>query len=255
VRRCGASTGCAALCHAADKMMRRKGKEKTRKEKKRPIRLWAGIGLVPLVLFAVGLAGWQYHKQPQFCALCHLMDPYLASWTGERVSETDGSPLLVKVHADEGDVCLDCHEPTLAQQIDELKMYISDDYRDPPRERRFGEEECFKCHEHATREDLIERTKDYEVVFNVTGEFLKRLEAQGEYRLGDEGPINPHDYPTDVQNSVDPHAEGSPQLECNRCHKMHRESPGLDYCFGCHHSGTFAPCDTCHEARTRSVDE
>jgi hypothetical protein len=220
--------------------------------RKRQIFRWAGIGFVPVVLLVAGFAGWQYHQTPGFCALCHLMDPYLQSWTGERVSETDGEPLLVKLHADEGDVCLDCHEPTLQQQVEELWMYLRDEYRDPPRERKFSKEECLKCHEHASREELIELTQDYEIQFNVTGEFLKRLEAQDKYRLGEEGPINPHDYVVDPQNTEDPHAEGSPLPACYRCHKMHRESPGIDYCFTCHHSGTFGPCDTCHEPRTRT---
>lgn len=223
--------------------------------KRKLVRVLAGLGVALIVLVAAGFAGWKYHEKPQSCGLCHLMHTYIATYTGAIVSEKDGSPLMAKVHADEGDTCLDCHEPTLNQQFAELKMYISGDYRDPPRMRKYGEEECFKCHEHPNREDLIERTKDYEIVYNVTGEFLRRLEAQSTYKLSEEGPINPHDYPTDVQNVTDPHAEGSPQLECNRCHKSHRESPGIDYCFTCHHSGTFAPCNTCHEARTRSAGE
>jgi len=33
-----------------------------------------------VVLGGVGAAGfWQYHEQPQFCATCHIMEPYLES--------------------------------------------------------------------------------------------------------------------------------------------------------------------------------
>ena len=33
-----------------------------------------------VVLGGVGAVGsWQYHEQPQFCATCHIMEPYLES--------------------------------------------------------------------------------------------------------------------------------------------------------------------------------
>lgn len=223
--------------------------------KKRRIGLALVIASVALIT-VLGIGAWNFHQQPVFCStFCHLMESYVAPWTGEIAPEQDGSPLMAKTHADEGVTCLDCHEPTLKQQIDELQMQLSGEYRDPPRMRKYGQEECLKCHEHATREELIERTKDYQIEYHAEDRYLKAIENQSIYTLGQEGPINPHDFPTDLRNISEPHAEGSPQLECYQCHKSHRESPGIDYCFGCHHSGTFAPCDTCHEARTRSSGE
>lgn len=37
------------------------------------------LGVV--VIGGVGAVGlWSYHGQPQFCATCHIMEPYLESW-------------------------------------------------------------------------------------------------------------------------------------------------------------------------------
>ena len=83
--------------------------------KKRIVVIAVVLGVV--VIGGVGAAGlWQYHEQPQFCATCHIMDPYLASW--------ESSDLGAHAHAVEDVTCLDCHEPTVQQQVDELVVYV-----------------------------------------------------------------------------------------------------------------------------------
>jgi len=40
------------------------------------------IAVLPgvVVIGGVGVIGlWRYHEQPQFCATCHIMEPYLES--------------------------------------------------------------------------------------------------------------------------------------------------------------------------------
>ena len=68
--------------------------------------LIAGIAAVVIVI--AGVALWNYHEQPQFCAICHIMQPYLESW--------ESPPLLAQAHAEENITCLECHEPTIQQQ-------------------------------------------------------------------------------------------------------------------------------------------
>ena len=47
--------------------------------RKRIVVIAALLGVV--VVGGVGAVGlWSYHEQPQFCATCHIMDPYLESW-------------------------------------------------------------------------------------------------------------------------------------------------------------------------------
>jgi cytochrome c nitrite reductase small subunit len=71
--------------------------------------------LVVVALGGVGAVGlWQYHEQPEFCGTCHIMDPYLESWQALDYGAA--------AHAEQGVACLDCHEPTVEQQTDELVM-------------------------------------------------------------------------------------------------------------------------------------
>ena len=177
--------------------------------------LIAGVVLVASVA-AVGL--WEYHEQPQFCGtFCHIMEPYVESWTD--------SHLLANAHAETGVTCLDCHEPTLEQQLDELIVYVKNDYKEPLKQREFDNEWCLRCHEHGSYEDIIERTKDY----SVNGQ-----------------QVNPHDPPMDMLANV-----GQEHFDCYSCHEMHGESATINFCFGCHMSSTFQSCtaDGCHEAR------
>jgi len=47
--------------------------------RKRIVVIAALSGVV--VVGGVGAIGlWRYHELPQFCATCHIMDPYLESW-------------------------------------------------------------------------------------------------------------------------------------------------------------------------------
>jgi hypothetical protein len=144
------------------------------------------------------------------CATCHVMASYTESLQDANLSAS--------THAQEGLVCLDCHEQAVLEQVHkEAKAGVT---RLKP--RKFSNELCFDCHvdnEHTSYQEIIERTKDY----TVDGE-----------------KINPHD----------PHAGleeiEQEQLECRRCHKMHKESPGIEYCYGCHHERNFENCSECH---------
>ena len=154
-----------------------------------------------------------YHEQPQFCATCHVMEPYLETWR-----ESD---FLVNTHAEADVVCLDCHEATIEQQVSELVITIKGDYREPLKEREFPMEMCFQCHEHASYEMLAELTSDYQI---------------------DGEPVNPHNPHANVEDAE------NQQFECYNCHKMHDESPGINACYKCHHIGTFENCNDCHES-------
>jgi hypothetical protein len=149
------------------------------------------------------------------CTTCHSMEPYVQS--------LEDSNLLAYAHAQEGLECEDCHEEAVLQEVHEaakpnpLALGLL--------QRKFSDDLCLDCHianEHTSYEEIAERTKDY----TVDGE-----------------KVNPHD----------PHAsvEGAEQgqFECYYCHKMHKRSPGIDYCYNaCHHEGNFKNCSTsgCH---------
>jgi cytochrome c nitrite reductase small subunit len=153
--------------------------------------------LAVVVLGGVGAAGlWRYHQTPQFCGTCHIMDPYLESWQ----SSTYGA----NTHAQYDVACLDCHEPTLEQQLDELKVYLQGDYEIPLRELKYPKESCYECHEHGTYEEIVE----------MTAELAETVGAN-------------------------PHASHYGEMECRLCHRMHEESE--DYCAQCHVWGFEVP--------------
>jgi hypothetical protein len=180
-----------------------------------------------MVIIIAGLALWNYHEQPQFCATCHIMQPYLESW--------QSSDFLAQAHAQEEVTCLECHEPTIQQQVEEGIKFVTNDYENPLKEREFDQEWCLRCHEHGSYEQLIELTQDYVV---------------------DGQQINPHAYTVDPQApdpeayTLDPQApdpHDSEQGECYPCHKIHRESPGINSCYQCHHDALFLQCSQCHK--------
>ncbi|NLE75823.1 MAG: cytochrome c3 family protein [Chloroflexi bacterium] len=128
-------------------------------------------------------------KQPESCKSCHLVAPYHETW--------ESSPFGAADHAGRGIGCQSCHARPLRQVVHEyVTYYITKDYREPLRERRIPKEECYKCHEHGSFEQIIAFTADLP-----------------EHR-------NPH-------NS--PHYG---EMECYTCHKMH--APSEDYCEMCH---------------------
>lgn len=170
------------------------------------------VGIIVVVLIAVGIGLWEYHKQPQFCSICHIMRSYVQGW--------QGSDYLIHAHAENNITCLECHEPTIQQQVQEVIKFVKNDYQNPLRPRRFSDDWCFRCHEHGSREELIARTQDY---------------TAGNTK------VNPHDpHPNSAEVNT---------LPCYSCHRMHRASPGIEYCYSCHHKGTFETCyqGGCHE--------
>ncbi|WP_282209499.1 cytochrome c3 family protein [Parvibacter caecicola] len=175
----------------------------------------AGV-VVAAVLVVAGAGLWVWHEQPSFCgAICHTpMDNYLATYEaplGQATTDKWGNPvadsssMLAAVHAAEGDTCMDCHIPTLSEQVSEGVAWVAGNYEFPLLERdatdlteasgRANDELCLNesCH-NLTREDLVEKTADM-------------------------GTYNPHE----------PHHM---ELDCTTCHKAHRAS--VMYCSQCH---------------------
>lgn len=191
-------------------------------------------GTVAVVVVAAVIGMWAWHNTPGFCGtMCHnSMNAYLATYNqdagvagtdkyGNAVSDTDA--MLVVSHKTEGLACLDCHVPTLSQQIGEAWETVTGNYYVVNRADgngvaliEVGDEDlvvnsggtpgtgdsfCLRsgCHVTAsgevyTRETLTELTADLA--------------------------FNPHDW-----------EHGYP--ECSECHKSHRAS--VLYCTRCHY--------------------
>jgi len=155
-------------------------------------KIWVlGIIAVPILFAFSGWGAYEYHETPQFCGnTCHMMQPYVDTL------ETGGK--MAAKHAEAGVSCLDCHEPTIEEQMRELKVYVTGEYKNPLKKRKFENDWCFRCHEHDT----------YEMVKETTADWVEEVNR------------NPHD---------SPHFHN---LECYMCHQSHRDS--AIYCSECH---------------------
>lgn len=168
-----------------------------------------GVLLGVVVIGGVGaIRFWEYHERPEFCGICHIMEPYLVSW--------EDSEYGSYAHAVEDVTCLECHDPTVEQQVHELVVYMQGDFTVPLEEREYGNEFCFDCHEtneHTSYEEVIQLTADLE---------------------------------------LNPHGSHLGQLECEICHKMHGLSE--DYCADCHGPVATGPGWTIEATRTAEID-
>lgn len=179
------------------------------------------VGVIAVVLIVAGAGFWVWHGQPSFCnAICHVpMDAYNETYDQELGTagvdkwgnevENTAAMLCVshKMPIDQGGAgatCMDCHVPTLSEQMSEGMTWVTGNYEFPLEERKTEDlvearglepdEFCLNenCH-NLTRDDLIEKTKDMS--------------------------FNPH---------VKQHAE----MACSECHKAHRAS--VNACTACH---------------------
>lgn len=157
------------------------------------------VGVVGAVILAAGIGFFIWHEQPSFCnAICHQpMDKYVESYYDE-----DGVNLAA-THAKAEKNCLDCHEPTLSEQIAEGMawatgdFYMTEDGYVYDEELNIGTKEfCFRCH----NDDDASTGKDWPEI----------VASTEDYR-GNEG-YNVHEN----------HLSGS--FQCGDCHSAHKTS-------------------------------
>lgn len=89
-----------------------------------------------VVVLAVAFAAW--HEQPSFCnAICHTpMDAYFVTYDagdmdkfGNDISAEDAKGMMSYAHKADNDVtCLNCHTPTIGEQLNEGVNWITGNY-------------------------------------------------------------------------------------------------------------------------------
>jgi len=201
-----------------------------KKRKPRTKKFWGTLAVIAVVFAAAGFGFYQWHETPGFCgAICHNMDPYLETYEQEqgvaghdkygnemtdtnaamstlhRVNQTTAKPTIT---------CLNCHVPTIPEQVSEGVAMVTGNYY-APLDERWGNELtkwqgtdgttfCANenCHSYLLGDDgLVNREK------------LAQVTARMEF--------NPHD--THHANA---------QMTCTNCHKGHRAS--VMQCTACH---------------------
>jgi hypothetical protein len=170
--------------------------------------------LIILGVASMGMVGIKdLRHRPEYCAGCHK-NPHYSSW--------ESSDYLAHNHAKFAISCQRCHPQTIHDSLEEIKIYTQEGYRPSSIGKRTPDEMCLSCHNNEAA--IVERTKDYLI--------------DGENH-------NPHDPHAGIAET----SEAPDSIECYRCHTMHQESPGLDYCYGCHHTYEFISCNSsgCHD--------
>ncbi|MBQ9955430.1 MAG: cytochrome c3 family protein [Eggerthellaceae bacterium] len=139
------------------------------------------LGIVGAVVVAIvvvaGACYAAFHDDPAFCnAVCHApMDTYV-----ENYNEGDG---MARVHMEANVTCLDCHEPTLSQQVSEGMAWVTGNFKNElDMMTDYDNEQCLKC--HISEEFQAAKT-----------DFLK----------------------------LNPHSDAHQVLKCTDCHKSHRD--------------------------------
>ena len=130
--------------------------------------------------------------QPWFCATCHNMQSEYDTYTHEGY--------LAHKHAQEDVTCHDCHEPTLAQQMNEGWLFITGQYEEPMPQYGYDNKQCLRegCHEW---NEVVEATA----------------------YLGDKSPHNgTHEVGNEPPQCMDCHSVHHKQstAKCNQCHEM-----------------------------------
>ena len=199
------------------------GEAKAPAPKKKNKKKWVVVGVVLGVILLSGFGFWVWHNDPSFCGtVCHdSMDPYAQTYyatNGQPAVDKWGNDvsnshaMLATSHAAQGKVCLDCHYPSLSQQLSEASETIAGNYYLPLEEvdtlnlllnanlssdSGRGDEFCMNdtCHSDLTRQELTQRTSVL---------------------------------------SFNPHAWQHEQNQCSDCHKSHRASTII--CTQCHNS-------------------
>lgn len=163
--------------------------------KKSRKKLAVAAGVIAAIVVAAGAGFAVWHEQPSFCnAICHdPMDPYVEGYF------SGDEDLLVTAHAQEQMECLDCHEPTLGQQISEGFAWATGNFYSDLEKHDLGNEDlCLNeaCH---ARADIAAATEDW------------------------------------GGSDFNPHASHvGKDVTCGDCHSVHRES--VMYCNKCHNA-------------------
>lgn len=186
------------------------------------------------VLAGAGSAFYVWHEQPSFCnAICHTpMDAYGKTYLdggqdkyGNELDEAAKSSMMSYAHGslagDAAVTCLDCHVPTLEEQVSEGLGWISGNYSVA------GTNSAGDVYlDTRTLEDLVEAR-------GVESDSFCLNES---CHLGVDGGVMARDELVEKTSALDetfnPHESVHSDQECSTCHKAHTQS--VNYCTKCH---------------------
>ena len=149
-------------------MFKQKPKTPTTADEKAPVKrapnwlkisIFANVAIIAIVAAVFG--GMEVIHQsdtnPLFCASCHNMEKHVDSYLH--------SDNLDAIHAKASVQCKDCHDYTIAAEIDSGIKYVTGNYDPSMPKRKFSQDMCLKCHisleYHADRTDFLTRNPHF----------------------------------------------------------------------------------------------
>lgn len=188
------------------------------------------VGVIVVILVAVGAGMMVWHEQPSFCStMCHVEQTYVDNYMqeqgtsgtdkyGNEVSNTNAMMAVLhqktQATAKPKLVCVDCHVPNIAELAHDGMNYVSGNYPLPRDERSASGLQSWD---------------------GKTGESFCANENCHVYLLGDDGQLSYAKLADSTSsrafNFHEQHHEAL-SLECTDCHKGHRASTVV--CTGCH---------------------
>lgn len=137
-----------------------------------------------------------YQKDPESCASCHVIKPYVQSWKS--------SDFLDHKHSKAGIGCLECHQLTDKQEKENVTKFRSESYKTSLSQREYPNDFCLRC--HGSYKEVAERTKNYQ----------KKDLTQ-----------NPHESHNGEINCNLCHKSHKPSVDsCSECHPPVVQKPG-----------------------------
>lgn len=198
--------------------------------KKRSGKKWAIVGIVVVVLVAVGVGMFVWHEQPSFCsAMCHIEGTYVDNYMqqqnttgtdkyGNKVENTNAMMAVLhrstKATANPEILCVDCHVPNMVELAHDGMNFVSGNYPMPRDERTAA------------------RLMSWD---NKPGTSFCSNERCHVYLLGDDGQMSYTKLEASTAGrEFNPHSlhHDNLTLDCTSCHKGHRASTVV--CTGCH---------------------
>ena len=218
---------------------KRKGKKK-----------FAIIGVIVVILVAVGAGMMVWHESPSFCStMCHIEGTYVDNYMqkqgvagtdkyGHAVSNTNAMMAVMhrntRATAKSEILCVDCHVPNMGELAHDGLNYLTGSYPMPRDER--------------TAARLM--TWD-----NKPGEAFCANERCHVYLLGDDGKLDFDKLEASTKSrAFNPHERHHENLslDCTACHKGHRASTIV--CTGCHqHENVELPDGWVNYSESRQV--
>ena len=192
------------------------------------------VGVVAVVLVAAGAGFMVWHEQPTFCnAICHTpMDAYVDTYVdgstdaygNELASDQEKNSMMAYMHGKYKLAnCLDCHVPTIGEQVTEGMHWITGNY-EVLGQNKVGDTILAE----RSTDDLVKARN-----LDSGNEFCSNSKCHS--GSGDHGTMTRDELvalTAGLSDTRNPHLAQHGEVACSECHNAHSQS--VNACSQCH---------------------